>query len=79
MNADGSNKKRLYHSGWGIDSYAPPIWSPDGQVIAFAISGESTVGTVGTFTINADGTGLKRISPIPFQQLSWQPPPNDKK
>jgi Tol biopolymer transport system component len=76
MNADGSDKKRLYRSGWGFASGAPPIWSPDGQMIAFGIGANSTSGI---FVMNADGTGLKRISPIPFPQLSWQPPPSGEK
>ena len=71
MSADGSNKKRLYHSGSGDDYYAPPIWSPDGQMIAF--------GSSGVFVINADGTGLKKISPAFIQQLSWQSPPSGGK
>jgi Tol biopolymer transport system component len=68
MNADGSDTKRLYHDAGTGDTYtAPPIWSPDGQMIAF--------GSSGIFVINADGTGLKEISPLFIQQLSWQPPP----
>jgi TolB protein len=78
MNADGSAKKRLYQSGWGLESGAPPIWSPDGRMIAFGASTYNPAtheNAGGIFVINADGTGLKRISPIPFPQLSWQPPP----
>ena len=29
ISADGSDKKRLYRSAWGLGSYATPIWSPD--------------------------------------------------
>ena len=36
MNPDGSAKQRLYHSGCCVVSWAAPIWSPDGQKIAFA-------------------------------------------
>jgi Tol biopolymer transport system component len=132
MSPTGSDKKRLYQSGWGEASYAPPIWSPNGQMIAFASSGKPTFarigklgkstfprigkilqhvrdearrnrsqvlvgssfgtfeikpnGTVlkqvkdptGIFVMNADGTGLKRVSPVPWPQLAWQPPPKRK-
>lgn len=71
MSADGSDKKRLYHARTGDTYSAPPIWSPDGQLIAF--------GSSGIFVINADGTGLKKISPVFVQQLSWQPRPSDNK
>ena len=71
MSADGSDRKRLYHARTGDTYSAPPIWSPDGQKIAF--------GSSGIFVINADGTGLKEISPLFIQQLSWQPPPGKTK
>ena len=77
MRADGSEKKRIYHSGWGLGSYAPPIWSPDGKLIAFGMSTNAVPG--GIFVMNADGTGLKKLSPIPFDQLSWQPPAKGRK
>jgi hypothetical protein len=81
MNPDGSDKKRLYGSDWGLGSYAPPIWSPNGQMIAFGASTYNPathVNAGGTFVINADGTGLRMVSPIPFPQLSWQPLPKPK-
>jgi Tol biopolymer transport system component len=70
MNADGSNKERLYHSGCCIGIYAPPIWSPDGRLIAFSANSAG-----GTFVINADGSGLRRLSPITSRDLSWQQRP----
>jgi Tol biopolymer transport system component len=67
MNADGSDKKRLYRSGCCVMVWAPPIWSPDGQKIAFSASSAG-----GTFVINADGSDLRRISPDTFYYLAWQ-------
>jgi TolB protein len=66
MNPDGSDKTLLYRSGCCVDVWTPPIWSPDGQQIAFSADSAG-----GTFVINADGTGLHRIRPGTYQ-LSWQ-------
>jgi len=71
MNADGSGKERLYRSGCCTGYGAPPIWSPDGRLIAFS---DSAAG--GTFVINADGSGLRRLSPITSSDLSWQQRPS---
>ncbi|HEY2309938.1 MAG TPA: hypothetical protein VGH46_02345 [Gaiellaceae bacterium] len=73
MNADGSHKKRLYRSGCCVDSWAPPIWSPDGRMIAFSANSAR-----GTFVINAEGTGLRRLSSIVTDSLSWQAQPKGK-
>jgi Tol biopolymer transport system component len=62
MNADGSGKERLYRSGCCI--LGGPTWSPDAQIIAFSNDD-------GTFMINADGSGLRQLSPIPYGHLSW--------
>ena len=65
MNADGSNVQRLTDSpddpgtpaNEALD--AVPVWSPDGSTIAFHSdrSGDTEV-----YTINPDGTGLKRLT-----------------
>jgi TolB protein len=67
MNADGSNKKRLYRSGCCVSEWAPPVWSPDGRQIAFSADSAG-----GTFVINADGTGLTRRSSSTSSALAWQ-------
>jgi Tol biopolymer transport system component len=68
VNADGTDEKRLYRSGCCVMIYADPIWSPNGRMIAFAANSAG-----GTFVINADGTGLRRISSAVPDVLSWQP------
>lgn len=67
MNADGSDKERLYRSGCCVGSWGRPTWSPDGRMILFSADSAG-----GTFVINADGTGLTRLSPTTFLDLSWQ-------
>ena len=61
MNADGSDQKQLVtmERGDAID----PRWSPDGATIAFVYLPDGRSGTVRAIhTINADGTGLRRLS-----------------
>ena len=71
MNADGSGKKRLYRSGCCVGEWAPPVWSPDGRQIAFSADSAG-----GTFVMNTDGSGLRRVSPNPSSSLSWQKRPS---
>ena len=67
MNGNGSAKQRLYRSGCCVGDWAGPIWSPDGRMIAFSADSAG-----GTFVINADGSGLRRLSPTTSSGLSWQ-------
>jgi Tol biopolymer transport system component len=71
MNADGSQRDRLYRSSQTLGGYAPPIWSPNGKQIAFSIftSAES-----GLMIMKADGGALHRIA-APVEMLAWQPVP----
>jgi Tol biopolymer transport system component len=66
MNADGSHPRPLVEQG-GIDEY--PVWSPDGSRVAFGCTmGQILASRVGDFEIcvvNADGTGLHRITDAP--------------
>lgn len=68
MDADGSDVRRLspltsgddalnYTWGYWNNDYNP--WSPDGSRIAFTVSGD---GIHGVYVMNADGTGLRRLS-----------------
>jgi Tol biopolymer transport system component len=77
MNADGSGQRSL---GW--NSYDAPSWSPDGRRIAFATGAVASgpyqlVQRTGPdiYTINADGSGLRRLTHRPGWEGSplWSP------
>jgi TolB protein len=74
MNVDGSDLKRLYRSGCCSAIEAAPIWSPDGRMIAFSASSAG-----GTFVMNADGSGLRRLSTSVSASLSWQRTPKGER
>jgi TolB protein len=66
MDADGAHPRPLVHQD-GIDEY--PLWSRDGSRLAFACTlGRVLPSQVGDFEIcvvNADGSGLRRITDAP--------------
>jgi Tol biopolymer transport system component len=76
MDADGSNPRPLVEQG-GIDEY--PVWSPDGSMVAFNCTlGRILSSRVGDFevcVVNADGTGLRRITDAPgiSAAAGWSP------
>jgi Tol biopolymer transport system component len=51
-------------------------WSPDGSQVAFAAFSSSSHLASGLFIVNADGTGLRQISPTGLGALSAQWSPN---
>jgi Tol biopolymer transport system component len=63
MDADGSHPRSLVQQD-GIDEY--PVWSPDGSRLAFGCTlGRILPSQVGDFevcVVNADGSGLRRIT-----------------
>jgi TolB protein len=65
MNSDGSNVKQLTFAG---HYNSTPSWSSDGSKIAFAgvdkakDTGDGRTGAFDVFVINANGTGLKRLT-----------------
>jgi TolB protein len=63
MAADGSDRRRLTHSGAGID-YSP-TWSPDGTRVAFRTTRGSPAGSdpSNIFVVNADGSGERQLTP----------------
>jgi Tol biopolymer transport system component len=66
MDADGTHPRPLVHQD-GIDEY--PVWSPDGSRLAFNCTlGRTLPSRVGDFevcVVNADGSGLRRITDAP--------------
>jgi Tol biopolymer transport system component len=84
MNVDGSDPVQLTDSP-GPDGW--PAWSPDGRRIAFASVRDDcansdlpdcrTTGDIGPhhdiWVVNADGTGLTRVTPEFGQFVTWSP------
>jgi Tol biopolymer transport system component len=76
MDANGGNPRPLVEQT-GIDEY--PAWSPDGSQVAFACTlGTILPSSVGDFevcVVNADGTGLRRITDAPgiSHAAGWTP------
>jgi TolB protein len=76
MDADGGNPRPLVEQ-IGIDEY--PSWSPDGSQLAFGCTlGKILASQVGDFevcVVNADGTGLRRITDAPgiSSAAGWSP------
>ncbi|HYU38275.1 MAG TPA: tetratricopeptide repeat protein, partial [Acidimicrobiia bacterium] len=76
MNADGTGPVRLTvnaQSSEGTPRWNPsPAWSPDGTKIAFASDRD---GDVEIYVMNADGTGLVRLTFNPGEdgEPSWSP------
>ena len=70
MNADGLGQTNLSNSSssdeWG------PAWSPDGKKIAFNSTRE-TQHLPQLFVINADGSGLKRLTEREAEYPTWSP------
>lgn len=74
MNMDGSGVKQLTFAGFYNST---PSWSPDGTKITFAgvdkgkDSGDGRTGAFDIFVINADGTGLKRLTSAKKPSGKW--------
>ena len=68
MDADGNNVRQLLNT----EKYdAQPVWSPDGEHIAFVESIEGL--SEGVFVMDADGTNVKRITiaEASYSDPSW--------
>lgn len=76
MDADGSNKQRIFTAGSG--SAFAPAWSPDGQWIAFGLGGYLQARKTKPATImvvRRDGTGGRELTPDSLNAgfPSWSP------
>jgi Tol biopolymer transport system component len=74
MNADGTAQTNITHDK-GIRKDQSPSWSPNGSKIAFT---RSTGGGTNLLVINADGSGLTKVTPPSMAQSqnvapSWSP------
>jgi Tol biopolymer transport system component len=82
MNADGSGKRRLARSPLA-GFRAVPAWSPEGRKLAFAMQVTGSAGLCARagacnaeiFVINADGSGLRRLTrnAVPDGEAAWSP------
>src|SRR5919201_2010501 len=62
INIDGSAEQRITHDPKGSFDDQPD-WSPDGSLIAFTRC-PVNVGACAVYVMHANGTGLKRLSPV---------------
>lgn len=73
MNADGSGIRRATNSPVGVQE-GDPVWSPDGQKIAFS-SDQGHWGFLDIHIVNADGSGWLEVASTPDhdQAPTWSP------
>ena len=65
MNADGSGLENLTRE-WGL--VVEPVWSPDGQKIAFTSERD---GNWEVYVMNADGTGQRNLTRNAANDFLW--------
>jgi acetyl esterase/lipase len=66
IEVDGSNLSRLTNTTAAEDF---PAWSPDGSQILFS----RVEGNDGTYVMNADGSGERKLLDFPVLEPSWSP------
>ena len=77
MAADGTERLSIVPSLEGSIALAPPVWSPDGQRLAFLVSGwedfeENPWNPYALYTVSADGSDLQRVGRVSGLP-SWSP------
>lgn len=82
VDADGSDRAMVTgrvslegESAESLDLYGEPAWAPDGARIAFTGGNVNQIPTQHIYTINADGTGIDRITDGDVSDWSpiWSP------
>lgn len=69
MRPDGTDRRRLYHSGCCVGQWSPPVWSPDGNAVA--VGGDETNNILVVDTRGHHQHTLAGRGPA----LAWQPLP----
>ena len=74
MDADGSDQDAVAQYG-GVEDYA--AWSPDGSQILFSATSSVEGSKMEIWTMNADGTGLKKLTNNTARDFgpAWSPDP----
>jgi Tol biopolymer transport system component len=69
IDGDGSNLTQLTR---GLETSVPPVWSPDGERIAFVCCLPSRQSI---YLVDADGSGLRRLVSVPGEvgRPAWSP------
>ena len=67
MNADGTGQRRLARDAHG------PVWSPDGQKIAYTSWKGPPSGKPDLYVMNADGSGQRSLLHAYVSSLAWSP------
>lgn len=70
MGADGTDVARLTRDGPGATNLNP-VWSPDGQLIAYGSGRDGGPG--GLVVISIDGTAPKQLVRDGVLGIAWQP------
>jgi TolB protein len=68
VNADGSGQRRLT---WSAAPDLFPVWSPDGQKIAFLSWRDRQDGASDLYVMNADGSGQQDLTHTPSVSDGW--------
>ena len=74
LSDEGSTVSSTVDSPVGGVALAPPVWSPGGRYIAFLVNeGTSLPDYQVIYTVQADGTRMRRIGETPFVLPAWLP------
>jgi TolB protein len=77
MAADGNGRTVLVDGDADATSNESPAWSPDGRSIVFSRCPMDDRSECALFVVEADGTGLRRLTGVPGGAMvpHWNPVP----